>query len=67
MAGVGTKAARTMGRNRRAMLGKPPKGKRYGGFRMDEQRAVDQLWGILFWVCVLVGFACVVAFACVRV
>ena len=64
MAGTGKKAARTMGRNRRAMLGKPPKGKRYGGFRMDEQRAINHMRAVLFWVCVLVGFACVVAFVC---
>ena len=67
MAGVGNKAARPMGRNRRAMLGKPPKGKRYGGFRMDEQRAIDQMWAILVSVCVFVGVACVFAFACLRV
>ena len=56
-----------IGRDRRAMLGKPPKGKRYGGFRMDEQRAIDQMRAILFWVCVLVGVACVFAFACLWV
>ena len=55
-----------MGRNRRAMLGKPPKGKRYGGFREDEQRAIDHMRSVLFWVCVLVGVACVFAFACLR-